>query len=174
MEPHRRGGEKNRKTHWQMDAVTHNLAATRMQPFIKMHANRFALSLPLPGMRNQPKLLTPQNKENWKKDVPHFRAVVVNWLQGRLFIFCGDLKEKDLLVTLGTWDCSPSTIRGLSREMKINKHGDAPGTAPWNWGCEYKWFSSGRSFLRETAGWISNVCQFGIGRSYRLTYMQVR
>lgn len=120
-----------------MDTETHNLDATHMQSSIKMHANRFALSLPLPGIHNQPKLLALQNKENRKKkDVPHFRAVVANWLQGCLFIFCGDLKEKDedLLVKLGTWDCSPSTIRGLSREMKINKHRGAPETTPWNWG----------------------------------------
>lgn len=64
-----------------MDTERHNLDATHVQSPIKMHANRFAPSLPLPGIHNQPKLLAPQNKGNRKKkkkDVPHFRAVVVN------------------------------------------------------------------------------------------------
>lgn len=58
------GKGKWRSAHWRTDACTLKLNAARMLSYIKMHANRFALSLPLPGIHNQPKLLPPQNKEN--------------------------------------------------------------------------------------------------------------
>lgn len=47
---------------------TLKLNATCMLLLIKMHSNRFALSLPLPGIHNQQKLLPPPNK--WEKKVP--------------------------------------------------------------------------------------------------------
>lgn len=46
------------------DAGTRSLSAAHMLPYIKMHANRFALSLPPPGIHNQPMLLAAQNRGN--------------------------------------------------------------------------------------------------------------
>lgn len=91
--------EKHRNTHQRMDICANNAAnATHVVSHIRMHANKFALSLPVPGIHNQLKLLLLQNKENLKKEAPHFRSnglrLLVNGLQGRLFIFCDDLKEK--------------------------------------------------------------------------------
>lgn len=145
MKPHRKGGKKTCINVGER-TMKRSVSTRHVRSPIKMHGNRLALSLFPPGLHNQLKLLAPQNQENWAKTCPHFRLVVmmVNWLQGRLFIFRRDLKEKDedLLAKLGTWDGSPSAMRGLSREIKINKHRGAPETLPWKLGCEYKLFSN--------------------------------